>query len=115
MTVTDVTSTSNQIDVTTEAAAHAILRLVADMPGTVGRIRAARITGGYQVTAPDELVAHRLRAYSMELPWGISETVRLIDAMVAGGLMATTMSSRPTLVLTRSGFRALEALEAADV
>jgi hypothetical protein len=97
--------------VTAEAAAHAVLRLVADMPGQMGRLRASRVVGGYHVPTPDELIAHRLRAYALELPWGLRDTVELVDALLDGGLMAQTIGQRPTLVLTRSGHRALEALE----
>jgi hypothetical protein len=98
-------------DVGAEAAAHALLRLVADHPGQMGRMRAARLIGGYAVPHREEVDARRLAQYSIELDWTLRDIVRLVDAVLGGGLMAQTAGPRPVLVLTRPGFRALEALE----
>lgn len=97
----------------TEAAAHAMLRLVADMPGQMGRLRVARVVGGYTVRSADEALVERLGHYAVEHPGGLREIVELVDALIAGQLMAQTMGQRPTLVLTRAGYRALDAFEAA--
>jgi len=37
--------------------------------------------------------------------------VDLIDALLNGGLLAQTTGQRPTLALTRAGFRALDTLD----
>ena len=95
----------------TEAAAHAMLRVVADMPGQMGRLRVARVVGGYTVRAADEELVERLSRYAVEHPGGLREIVELVDALIAGQLLAQTVGQRPTLVLTRAGYRALEALE----
>lgn len=97
--------------ITTEAVAHAMLRLVADMPGQMGRLRAARIVGGYAVPTLDEQAPSRLAAYAVEVAWPIRASVALLDALIDGGLLTQTMGQRPTLVLTRAGHRALDALE----
>ena len=95
-----------------EAAAHAILRLIADMPGEMGRIRAARIVSNRSVASTDELFARRCAAYGMDLPWPLRDVVGLVDALIDGGLMKQTCGARPLLVLTRAGHHALDALEA---
>jgi hypothetical protein len=100
-------------DVGAEAAAHAVLRMVGDHPGQMGRLRAARILGGFSVPHRDEQDAARLAGYSVELNWPLRELTRLVDALISGRLVAQTPGPRPVLVLTRAGFRALEALEAA--
>lgn len=93
-----------------EAAAHAGLRLAADFPGQVGRIRAARVIGGFTLDGDPDVIA-RMAHYWVHLDWPLRELVALIDRLVEGGLLTRTFGSRPTLVLTRAGFRALEALE----
>jgi hypothetical protein len=94
-----------------EVAAHALLRLVADHPGQNGRVRAGRIIGGFAVPHRDAAEADRMRAYAVRIDWTLRETTDLVDAMIAGGLIVQTPGPRPVLVLTRPGFRALEALE----
>lgn len=94
-----------------EAAAHALLRLVGEHPGQMGRLRAARIIGGYAVAWRDDEDAAELARYAVELEWPLREITRLVDAMISGRLVAQTPGPRPVLVLTRAGFRALEALE----
>lgn len=114
-----------QEDIATEAAAHAVLRLVADRPGRVGRIRAARVVGGRPVSTPSSgdgavhetdaragaLDADDLSAYAVAHPWRLADLCGLVDALIEGGMLDRTVGMRPTLVLTRAGFRALEALE----
>ena len=104
-------SRSSDADVSAEAVAHAVLRLVGDMPAQMGRLRVARVVGGYPVPVEDDLQAARLAPYAIEVSWPLKETVELVDAMIAGGLMAKSVGTRPTLVLTRAGHRALDALE----
>ncbi|MCW2959890.1 MAG: hypothetical protein JWM90_277, partial [Thermoleophilia bacterium] len=98
-------------DVSTEAAAHALLRLVADQPGLMGRLRAARIIGGYPVPHRDDAEATTLGRYAIQLDWPLREIVRLVDALLSGGLIAQTSGPRPVLVLTRAGYAALGVLE----
>lgn len=95
-----------------EQVAMAILKLVGERPGTIGRMRCARIIGGYAVPAAsdeerDALAQHAL----LELAWPLRTLAALIDALADGGLLAQTSPPRPTLVLTRAGHRALDALE----
>ena len=97
--------------VRSEAAAHALLRMVGDHPGQMGRLRAARIVGAFAVPFRDEDEADRLAGYAVDLDWPLRELVRLVDALITGGLVTQTPGPRPVLVLTRPGFRALEALE----
>lgn len=98
--------------ITTEAVAHSMLRLVGEHPGQMGRLRAARVVSGYPVrSGEDELPAH-LAPYAVDMGWPLRDTVELLDALLKGGLMAQTIGARPALVLTRSGHRALDALEA---
>jgi hypothetical protein len=99
-------------DVGAEAAAHALLRLVAEHPGQMGRLRAARIVGGYPVPHRDDEEAAALVQYAVHLDWPLREITRLVDALITGRLVTQTPGPRPVLVLTRSGFRTLEALEA---
>jgi len=99
-------------DVGSEAAAHALLRLVGDHPGQMGRLRAARLVGGYQVPHRDDEEALELGRYAVQLDWPLREITRLVDALIQGGLVTQTPGQRPVLVLTRAGFRTLEALEA---
>lgn len=94
----------------TEDAAFAVLRLVGDHPGQMGRLRAARLVGGYAVPHRDREEAERLRGYAIEIDWPLREITRLVDALISGKLIAQTPGPRPVLVLTRSGHRALEAL-----
>lgn len=102
-------------DVGAEAAAHALLRMVADHPGQMGRLRAARLIGGYPVPHRDDEEAAALGRYAVQLDWPLREIVRLVDAMLSGNLIAQTVGPRPVLVLTRAGFQALAALDSAPV
>ncbi len=102
-------------DVGAEAAAHSLLRLVAERPGQMGRLRAARIVGGYPVPHRDEQEAINLENFVVHLDWPLREIKRLVDALVDGRLMTQTPGPRPVLVLTRSGFRTLEALEGGGI
>lgn len=99
-------------DVGAEAAAHALLRLVGEHPGHMGRLRAARLVGGYPVPHRDDEEALQLGRYAVQLEWPLREITRLVDAMITGGLIAQTPGPRPVLVLTLAGFRTLQALEA---
>lgn len=99
----------------TEVVAHALLRLVAEHPGQMGRLRAARIIGGFSVAHREEHDAAALARYTVQLDWPLREITRLVDALISGGLVAQTPGPRPVLVLTRSGYRALEALEGASL
>ena len=94
-----------------EAVVHAILRVTGDMPGCMGRLRVARVVSGFAITGPDDETVARLARYSLDDGWPLKRTVELVDALLDGGLLAQTVGPRPTLALTRSGFRALEALE----
>lgn len=103
------------LDVGAEAAAHSLLRLVAEHPGHMGRLRAARIVGGYPVPHRDDEEAGALAQFAVQLDWPLREITRLVDALITGRLMTQTPGPRPVLVLTRSGFRTLEALEGSAV
>lgn len=103
------------LDVGAEAAAHSLLRLVAEHPGQMGRLRASRIVGGYPVPHRDEQEADTLGQFAVQLDWPLREITRLVDALITGRMMAQTPGPRPVLVLTRSGFRTLEALEGAGL
>lgn len=98
-------------DASAEIASHALLRLVGDHPGHMGRLRAARVVGGFAVAWRDAEEAADLQRYQVDLDWSFDDFRRLVDALVAGRLMARTAGPRPVLVLTRAGFRALEALD----
>lgn len=98
-------------DVGAEAAAHSLLRLVADHPGQMGRLRAARIVGGYPVPHREGDDPAQFAPFAIELDWPLREITRLVDAMITGRLVAQTVGPRPVLVLTRAGYRTLEALE----
>lgn len=95
-----------------EAAAHAILELVATHPGHFGRLRSSRIVGGFAVPVDDPDVIASTRPYSsVALQWTLQDLVALVDALLSGGLLSQTTGARPTLVVTRAGHRALDALE----
>ena len=95
-----------------EVAAHAILELVATHPGQFGRLRTARLVAGYAVPLDDpDVVASTSPYTSVVLHWPLRDTVLLTDALIDGGLITQTTGMRPTLVLTRAGHRALDALE----
>ena len=99
-----------------ERAAHAMLKLVGDYPGRMGRLRCARIVGGYPVPPRDDIEGQQLATYAIaELDWPLREITRLVDALISGGLVAQTEGPRPTLVLTRAGHRALDALDQTEV
>lgn len=99
------------LDVGAEAAAHSLLRLVAEHPGQMGRLRASRIIGGYPVPYRDRQEAEALGQFALQLDWPLREITRLVDALITGRMMTQTPGPRPVLVLTRPGFRTLEALE----
>ena len=93
-----------------EYAAYQILRLAAELPGTCGRRRMARIIGGYPVPFRSEEEAAQVGEYAIEIDWPLRELVRLIDALVQGGLLAQSVGPRPLVCVTRAGCRTLEAL-----
>ncbi len=98
---------------TSQRAAHSMLALVGDHPGRVGRLRCARIVGGYPVPHRDDVEAQQLQTYAVtQLDWPLREITRLVDALISGGLVVQTEGPRPTLALTRAGHRALDALDA---
>ena len=97
-----------------EVVVHAMLRLVCEHPGMLGRLRAARVVGGFKVPEREGgPSAGDLARYTVQVGLHLKDVVSLVDAMLEGGLLAQTPGLRPTLVLTRGGFRALEALERA--
>lgn len=109
----------------TEAFAHAALRVTGTFPGHFGRLRVARIIGGFAVTNTDvdksALDAFNVQPEPQDMdteqlnapqPWTLREIVQLVDALLAGGLLTQTTGARPTMVLTRAGHRALDALDA---
>ncbi|MCW2928690.1 MAG: hypothetical protein JWM86_2658 [Thermoleophilia bacterium] len=102
-------------DLGAEAVAHALLRLVAEHPGQMGRLRAARVVGGYPVPHRDGHEQFDAAAFAVEVGWPLREFTRLVDALISGRLVAQTAGPRPVLVLTRAGFRTLEALEGGSV
>lgn len=89
--------TTEPEDITTEAVAEAILRLISNNPGKLRRIEAARIISEYPP-------ARRGR-------WPLREFVALVDALRDGGLMLEAADG--TLALTQGGQHALDHLEAA--
>jgi hypothetical protein len=93
---------------TSEVAAHAALRLVAEYPGCMGRTRAVRVLRGLEAPVPGDDVDG---VWAVADDWTVRDTSALVDAMTDGGLVTVTPGARPTLVLTRSGHRALDALE----
>lgn len=97
---------------TAEEASHSLLSLVGDRPGECGRLRAARIIAGYPIPHRDDTEKDELAKYAVQLDWPLREVTRLVDAMIAGRLIVQTPGPRPTLALTRAGFRTLEALDA---
>lgn len=111
-TIADGLPATSASDVGAETAAHSLLRLVAEHPGQMGRLRAARIIGGYPVPYRDDEEAAELAKFAVELDWPLREITCLVDATLTGRLMTQTPGPRPVLVLTRSGHRVLEALEA---
>jgi hypothetical protein len=106
-------ATSNDDDeITVEAVAHAILRVVCDFPGQIGRVKVARVVGGFALgNVHDPSMTRLLASYSVDPAWLLNDVTRLVDAMIEGGLLAQTVGARPTVVLTRDGFRALVALD----
>lgn len=99
---------------TAETLAHALLNLTADYPGMNGRLRSSRIISGRTVSTYNGQENSVYKKYEVAADWPMTEVVALVDAMINGGLVALT-GARPTLVLTRAGFRALEALDAGMV
>lgn len=108
---------TTESELVVEAAAHATLRLVGDLPGRFGRLRAARVLGGRPVSQRGDegeqtaTFSDGQDAYALMHDWRLADLCELIDALLAGGLLERTPGMRPTLVLTRSGHRALDALE----
>ena len=98
-------------DVSTEAVAHALLRLIGDHPGQMGRLRAVRLIGGYPVPHRDDEEQISQTRYAVRVDWSLRELTNLADALISGRLIAQTNGPRPVLVLTRAGYRALEALD----
>lgn len=94
-----------------EVAAHAILELAATHPGQFGRLRTARLVGGYAVSLDDDTETSTAPYTRAVRHWTLGDLVALVDALLAGGLLAQTTRQRPTLALTRAGHRALDALE----
>lgn len=105
--------TDHELDVLTERIAHGVLRVAGELPGQMGRLRAARIVGGFPVQAAEEELREQLAPYRVEGAEGrpLRELVAMVDALLDGGLLAQTTGQRPTIVLTRAGHRALDALE----
>ncbi len=97
---------------TLEALAHAVLRVIGDHPGQLGRLRAARVASSRAVAGMDEVQGARLARYGVSSDLPLRSVVELVDAMVDGGLLHRTSGPRPVLVLTRAGHHALDALEA---
>ena len=100
-----------------EKYVHQMLRLVCDYPGQFGRLRATRVIGGYSFPERDgSPPKSALQSYVFaNNEHSLGELVELTDAMLSGGLIDQTPGIRPTLVLRRAGFRALEALESMEV
>jgi hypothetical protein len=97
---------------TAELAARAILGLVAAHPGTFGRMRTARLVSGHAVPLDDPDIEATTATYTgVARGWALRDAVGLVDALIHGGLIAQTNGPRPTLALTRAGFRALDALD----
>lgn len=111
--IVDASPARSSTDIDAEAAAHSLLRMIADHPGQMGRLRAARLVGAYPVPFRDEDDAANLAKYAVSLDWPLREITQLVDALIAGSLLAQTPGPRPVLVLTRAGHRALDALDAA--
>ena len=88
----------------------AILGLVVDRPGSFGRLRCARIVGGYDLGHDQD---HELDRHAVATAATLPVLVEFVDDLLDGGLLAQTAGARPTLVPTRAGWRALDALEAA--
>lgn len=97
--------------ISSEVVAHAVLRLVADMPGKLGRLRAARVVGKFSVSTRSEEEAENLSLYGLPADWRLQDLIALVDALIDGGLMVTTAGARPYLALTRAGHHALNTLE----
>jgi len=94
-----------------EDAAHKLLALVAAMPGELGRLRSGRVIGGYSLRGSDQEQLAKFEPFTGRVDdWTIKDAVAMVDAFLAGGLIAQTPGSRRALVLTRAGHRALDAL-----
>ena len=107
--MTTTTDTSTDLN----AIAFAVLRIAGELPGRVGRTRAARIIGGYPTALRESESEQQFARYTLtSCAPHLRAIVDVIDAMVTGGLVALSDSPRPLLVLTRAGHRALDALEA---
>ena len=109
--MTTTTASQHTHHCTSEQVAHTILTLIGDHPGRLGRLRCARVVGGYPVPHRDEQQATELARYALTLDWPLREITRLVDALASGGLMTQTEGPRPVLVLTRAGHRTLDALD----
>lgn len=109
-------SEATQIELTTEEqiedAAHKLLELTAAMPGQLGRLRSARVIGGYSLRGADSEQLKKFEPFLGRVDeWALTDAVAMVDAFLSGGLIAQTPGPRPGLVLTRAGHRALDALE----
>lgn len=95
-----------------QKVAHALLRVVADLPGQLGRIRAARIVRGFSVPVYADQEFTDVSKYRMDgLDWKLSWVIGLVDALIEGELIAQGRGPRPTLSLTRQGFIVLDHLD----
>jgi hypothetical protein len=94
-----------------ELAAHAVLELAATHPGQFGRLRCSRLITGHPVPIDNETTESTHPYTGIVNDWTLRDAVDLIDALLAGGLLTQTIGARPTLVLTRAGHRALDALQ----
>lgn len=112
-TTSPATPTTNAPWCTPERVARQMLALVADHPGTVGPLRCARIVGGFTIPVVSEQQQELFITYAVpNLGWTLRTLKDLVEALQRGGLITTTAGPRPTLVLTRAGHRALDALDA---
>lgn len=93
-----------------DRAANGLLRLVADHPHQLGKLRAARIVGGICEFEPD-CPGHDLPGYTVEgLDLELRELVALIDCLIRARVIQQPTSSRPKLALTPLGARTAASL-----
>lgn len=95
-----------------EAVAWDLLKVVAAYQGYMGRTKAVRVLRGLDEPTYDQV--DKPKRYAGAEGWNVRDTAAMVDAMIDGGLIATTPGARPTLVLTLAGFRSLEALNHAN-
>ena len=112
MTTTPHTTPTDAQWCTSEHVARIALTLIADHPGQIGPLRCARIVGGFTIPTTCDEQRELFEQYAIpDLGWTLRTVKELVEALQRGGLLASTAGPRPTLVLTRAGHRALEALE----